>query len=76
MICYLLVGNNYRLGDALLIYRATVQGLRHNDPVPPGRVRPAYLSRHFVPGYVHLVPTGHRRFVFQQPVRLGMTDYK
>jgi hypothetical protein len=39
-----------------------------NHPVPPGRVRLACLSRHFVPGYLHLVPTGHRRFVFS---RLG-----
>jgi hypothetical protein len=55
-------------GRRAIIYRATVQRLTHNHPVPPGRVRLACLSRHFVPGYLHLVPTGHRRFVFS---RLG-----
>jgi hypothetical protein len=69
MICYLLVGNKYRLGERYYL-SSDPSGLTDNHPVPPGRVRLTYLSRHFVPGYLHLVPTGQRRFVLQQSARV------
>jgi hypothetical protein len=64
-ICYLLVGNKYRLGDALLSIERPFRGLHTIILSLRDGSFLAYLSGHFVPGYLHLVPTGHRRFVFQ-----------
>jgi hypothetical protein len=69
MICYLLVGNKYWLGDALLSIERPFRSLHTIILSLRDRVLPAHLSRHFVPGYLHLVPTGHRRFVFNSLLR-------
>jgi hypothetical protein len=67
-------GRITNIGLAMRYYLSSDRsGLTDDHPVPPGRVRLAYLSRHFVPGYLHLVPTGHRPYrypVLQQSPRL------
>ena len=39
-------------------------GLVSRSTVPPRRVRFSFVSRHFVPGYFHLVPPGRDRLFY------------
>ena len=46
----------YSLGDSCPI--TAISGTSERSTVPPGRVGFSLVSRHFVPGYFHLVPPG------------------